>query len=287
MTEPTVVLCTLVLNEMEWLPKLHEQHRNWPGMLRWVFVEAADSKYAEVNLKKVSLYGLSLDGTTQWLTELTKRDDRVMYIPHGFCSTGDPAQSKCEARSRYLAEADKHEPNFVFVLDADEFYARDSQRAIMQTISGTARRRAGFCFRFRHPWRPPSMDGNPLFELEVKGGFWDIPLCRGWRWQPGLRYRQNHNTPETPDGRLLDENLARLDREPGGPECVHMAWSSSLWRRRAKNAYYAARGEGKVDHRGWYVDSRAAWETWKPGDKLPKGAEVLPWTGEIPEVFKK
>ena len=37
-----IALATLALNEMEWLPLLWEQHRAWPGMVRWVFVEAAD-----------------------------------------------------------------------------------------------------------------------------------------------------------------------------------------------------------------------------------------------------
>ena len=44
-----IVLATLLLNEMEWLPKLYEQHKDWPGLCGWVFVEAADRVYANVN----------------------------------------------------------------------------------------------------------------------------------------------------------------------------------------------------------------------------------------------
>src|SRR4051794_7463634 len=37
----SVLLATLCINEMEWLPRLYEQHKDWPGMAGWVFVEAA------------------------------------------------------------------------------------------------------------------------------------------------------------------------------------------------------------------------------------------------------
>jgi hypothetical protein len=281
----SVVLCTLCLNEMEWLPRLYEQHRDWPGMRAWVFVEAADVIYARESPEMVSGMGLSVDGTTEFLEDLARRDGRVHHVPFGFSSSDDPAQGKCAARTAYLRRADPYRPDYLWVLDADEFYARKDQERLMRVMDLYRHARSAYCFRHRHPWWPESVRHLPWNTYEVRGGFWDIPLCRGWRWEPGLAYVRNHNTPEAPDGRMLDSLIKRLDQRENMPECVHMAWASDSKTRHAKNAYYAARGEGKVDHRGWYVQSRAAYETWRLGVVLPNRAQVVPYSGPVPEVF--
>lgn len=278
-----VVLATLCLNEMEHLPRLYKQHRYWPELKRWVFVESADVMYGYANPDRVSAKGLSVDGTGEFLKDLSRMDPRVVYVPYGFSSHPDPAQGKCASRSVYLAEADEVRPELVFVLDADEYYTRQDQLKILQRVRQFPEY-TGFCFRHRHPWRPPSIARQGLFRWEVVGGFWDIPLCRGWRWQSGLRYWTNHNTPETKEGVLLDSRLIKLF-SPNDPQCVHMAWTSNVGIRRAKNSYYKARGEGVRDHRGMYVKSREAYENWKPGDCLPGGAEIIPYTGPVPECF--
>ena len=270
---------------MEHLARLYAQHKDWPGLKQWVFVEAADAIYADSNPHMTTAAGLSVDGTTEFLQELQKTDDRVRYIPFGFTSHSNPAQGKCAARTSYLAAADKVKPQFIVVLDADEYYCKQTQRQLMTAMATAESKWKGFCFKHRHPWHPPSISHLPLFSHEVVGGFWDIPLCRGWRWQIGLRYRANHNTPETSGGLLLDEQLLRLYGQKGCPECIHMAFTSAVHCRRAKHQYYVARGEGRTDHRQWYVDSRAAYETWRPGATLPNNARVIKYNGPIPECF--
>lgn len=281
----SICLCTLVLNEMEWLPKLYEQHKNWPDLTKWVFVESADQVYAEANPTLVSHQGLSTDGTTEWLRELSQRDPRVVHIRHGITWNKDPAQGKCAARQRYLNEMEAVEPEFFVVLDADEFYPQLVQGEMPRVINQFPQFN-GFCFKHREIWHPPSVASEPLFKYEVTGGFWGIPYCRTWRWFPNLQYKTNHNTPEV-NGELLDSKLKRMDYRKGMPEFIHMGFASNPEIRAAKNKYYVARGEGKTDHRQWYVDSRACFETWKPGDKLPKDAKVIPYTGPIPEAFLK
>lgn len=281
----SVVLCTLVLNELQWLSKLYAQSRDWPGMKKWVFVEAADRVYSRTNPDMVSPDGLSVDGTTAFLRQLARQDSRVVHIKHGFSEHADPAQCKCAARSRYLRVADEVEPTFVYVLDSDEFVPRESQERILSAMRVNPRGLA-FCFRQRHIWHPPIFSDEPLFRYEAIGGFWAIPHCRGWRWQPGLRYETNHNTPEDSEGRLLDRKMIRFDEMEGRPEVVHMGFASSKRTRLAKNAYYAARGES-TGRRSWYVESRAAFETWRPGDKLPRGARIAFYDGVIPECFQE
>jgi hypothetical protein len=279
-----LALCTLVLNEMEWLPKLYEQHKNWPGVEKWVFVESADRIYAETNPDMVSPEGLSVDGTTEFLSELALADSRVTHIKHGFCSAKDKAQGKCEARDQYLraiTDMDFH-PNYFIVLDADEFYPFECQTDINYLLPKTLGN--GFAFRHREIWYPQYLQDRqaPMFDFEVSGGFWDIPYCRVWRWYRGLHYG-NHNTPFI--GKTsLDLRLNRMTQD-GLPYMVHMGFASQLKTRAAKNRYYEARGEAVDRKRSWYCESRQCFETWEPKMDLPRGAKVSFYTGLIPECF--
>lgn len=280
----SLMLATLCLNEMEWLPRLYEQHKDWPGLISWVFVESADRAYAKVNPSLVTPDGLSVDGTSEFLMSLEKEDSRVTYIPYGISMHENPAQGKVPSRNQYLAEADRVKPRRVFVLDADEFYDDLAQAGISRVMQED-HKHLGYVFRQHHVWRPLSIEHRPLFSLEVVGGYWDVPHARGWRWVKGMRYVDNHNTPETSADKRY-RPLMRYDNMPDTPQCAHLGFASNLNRRRAKHQYYIVRGEGSKDGRQKYVDCRAAFETWIPGNKLPHGARVIGYTGPIPEVFK-
>lgn len=280
-----IMLCTLALNEEEWLPALWKQHQHWPDMVSWVFVESADAVYAKSNPDMVSETGLSIDGTSNYLRNLAARDSRVRYIPHGFCRSDNPAQGKCEARQQYIQAARNVRPDFIYVLDSDEFYTNDAQKHINNLMQLSNPTTTAFCFKQRHIWRPPSIADQPLSQYEVVGGFWSIPHCRGWRYFSNMEYTVNHNTPYV-NGVGLDTGIKRYDQIDGTPECVHYGFAASLKSRVAKHRYYADRGESVDPKRQWYVRSRAEFETWKPGDVLPRDAKVIPFTGVIPEVFQ-
>lgn len=286
MTPPTVLLATLCLNEMEWLPKLYEQHRDWPGLVRWVFVEAADTEYRRANPDMVDDRGLSVDGTTEFLADLHQRDNRVTHVPHGFSGNPDPAKGKCEARQRYLDVADSlgPPPSYLVTLDADEFYTHEHQRLIPLFMDSFPEA-VSFVFHRREVWRPPSLSHTPLMAHEVVGGFWGIPCCHWWRYVPGMHYGDCHNTPTGPDGRPMNDRPVFLNDRPDAPQMVHLGFAAGERTRLAKNRYYAGRGEGRTDHRDWYVRSRAAWRHWTPGMSLPRDARVAPYTGPVPECF--
>jgi hypothetical protein len=281
---PSIALCSLVLNEMEWLPKLYEQHKAWPNLTKWIFVESADRVYASTSPHMVTVEGLSVDGTSQFLQDLAFCDPRVVYVPYGFSHHTDPAQGKCDSRTQYLRCLEDVKPDYFFVLDGDEFYTHSAQKQILNHMA-ICRGHTAFCFKHRHPWHPPSVMQDPLFRYEVEGGFWDIPLCRGWLWSSGLLYNKNHNTPQDTGGKLLDRRIKRFDQQSGTPYCVHMAFTASVATRHAKHQYYANRGEATDSKRSWYVESRACYETWKPGDRLPRNAKVSFYNGDIPECF--
>lgn len=285
MSSPRIALATLALNEIEWLEALWRQHKDWPGLIpgAWAFVEAADVAYADANPDAVSPDGLSVDGTTEWL----EGQDGILYEPMGFVGDGS-AQGKCAARARYLEMLEPVAPDWVIVLDADEFVTHEDQRRIVEHLEHMAqhgRAKQAITYRQRHVWRPASIAGEPLMGLEVVGGYWKVPHTRIWPWSPGITYKQNHNWPELPTGEFLNRRALRLEG-PGQPECVHMGFAASLQDRQRKSLYYQNRGEGARDGRSMYVECRAAWEDWKPGDDLPHGARVIAYeNGPVPECF--
>lgn len=281
----SVLLATLCLNEMEWLPSLYEQHKDWPELAGWVFVEAADTVYAQSNPDMVSPRGLSVDGTGDFLAGLAGRDRRVTYVPHGLSWHLDAAKCKCAARQRYLDVAAGLKPEFIIVLDADEFYTKADQSLVLQWMRRYPET-PSFVFRKREVWRPPSIADQPLFQYEAVGGFWKIPCCHWWRWSPGLNHQDCHNTPSDARGRPINNPQEFFSDNPNSPQMIHLGYAASKGARLAKNRYYADRGERVDPKRGWYVESRSAWEGWELGDKLPHDAEVIPYRGPVPEVFR-
>lgn len=283
----SVVLATMILNESEWIERLVRQHRDWSGLRKWIFVESADRAYAEAAPHMVNQHGLSVDGTTEMLESLSRADDRIVHIKHGFCGgSGDPAQAKCEARNRYLEIADEVEPTYIVTLDADEAYTVKHQWYVHEHFTNPINRHVlGMIFLRREIWRPPAIADRPLFDLEVVGGFWAIPCCHWWRWLPGMRYQGNHNNPKQADGRAMPFIDLRKTRERT-PQMVHLGFAASERTRLAKNNYYAQRGEAVDPKRSWYVESRAAWAGWQPGVALPQGAKVIPYAGPEPEAYR-
>ena len=281
----SVLLATLCLNEMEWLPRLYRQHKDWPELAQWVFVEAADRVYAEANPGTVNGAGLSTDGTSEFLEQLTSRDSRVVYIKHGFSEDPDPAKGKIAARQRYLEVAGQVAPQFVIGLDADEFYTREDQGRLIEVMRGEP---SYHCFTFpkREIWRPPSLAQEPLLRYEAVGGFWGIPCCHWWRWSRGLYYQDCHNIPCHRKGWHLNDRIGQLHNDLSKPQMLHLGFASErVATRLAKNRYYAERGEAADPQRSWYVESRAAWEKWRPGERLPRGARIALYDGPVPEIF--
>lgn len=273
-----IALCTLVLNEIEWLEKLYQQHKNWPGLVKWVFVEAADQVYASTNPELVSSEGLSVDGTSEFLQYLASKDFRIQYIPFGFTANANPALGKIAARQAYLDALIEIAPEFLLILDADEFYLHQDQILVNTIMENEIKEVRHFCFQFTHPWHPKSIIDYPLFSKEVVGGFWKMRHTKGVRWSAGLSYTSNHQRPDDPS---LTGDLKMYEE----PHCIHMAFASDHLKRKAKNEYYKSRGENRDKQRKWYCDSRACFETWRPGMSLPRGAKVIDYTGQIPECF--
>lgn len=202
----------------------------------------------------------------------------------------DVLHAKAEARNAYLRHADALEPDWLVVIDADEFYENGDQARIAQIMEQFATEpRPPLLLKQRYPFYPPVYrgQGKPMFRHEVTGSYFSVPHLRIWPWYPGLRHRGNHNWPEFEDGRSLRDLMVRLDKNPNAPQCVHMAFASYADIRSAKHRYYEARGEAVDPARRKYVECRSWWETYRPtGRPAPKGVKILPWSGPIPEALR-
>lgn len=283
-----VALATLCLNESEFLAKSYEQHKDWPGLVAWVFVEGADRHYGDANPSLVDAGGLSVDGTTKIIHDLAEEDRRLRYVMQGWMQDGNPTQSKTIGREKYLAAFEDVKPDVFVVLDADEFYTREDQLRINELLAQDTKGEY-LCWRFtqRHVWRPHTIRSGPQFNLEVQGGYWAVRHVRVFRWQSGLRYKLDHNYPQSATYRPLRHIYDGSTEHRKDPHCIHLGFARSAESREATNRYYVARGESSDHKRFRYVECRKAWEYWKPnGKRLPHGAYVINYNGPVPECFQ-
>jgi hypothetical protein len=273
-----LVLCTLVLNEMEWLPKLYQQHKDWPGLIQWIFIESADLVYQNANSHLVTPGGLSTDGTTEYLERLATTDDRITHIKLGTTTHENPELGKITSRNAYMTIMETIQPEFFLVLDADEFYCTADQSLINSLMETDDDHNRHYCFQFTHIWHPPSIADEPLFSLEINGGFWAMRHTKGVRWSPGLQYRVHHQRPDL-------ENEKGAMKSFSTPACIHMAFAADPVYRLAKNVYYERRGEWADWRRRSYCRSRDVFRTWQPDSILPLEITVTSYSGPIPECF--
>jgi hypothetical protein len=290
---------SIVLNEEEFLLKCWNQHKDWPGLERWVFVHGACRTYGRANPEMVTEDGCSVDETHNLLVKHIHRQNKVgrEVIRFGWADHLNPAQEKCVLRDAAMRAIDDLKPDYFVVIDADEFYTVEDQLLINELLE-QEQCCTSLCLPQRHIWCPPKMQevqktalelGGCFvnkFKYEVVGAYASVPHCRIYRWFPGLEYRNNHNEPE----KQISLHSV-MCYHPRGPCCVHLGFARSARTRTATNRYYVERGEGKEDgkkdiNRQRYVDFRAAWESWKPGDTLPHGARVVPFDGQVPEVWR-
>lgn len=275
-----LALCTICLNEAEFLEANYRQHKDWPGLVAWYFIHGSCKQYADANPHMVSIDGLSVDDTAAVLRELSEADERIHWanVP-GPVSHADPAMEKSVLRNAYLSLmcSDTAPPvDWFAIIDADEFYAHEHQRRLSELMAKAPPAFESIRTTYHDLWRPPSIAHLPRWVYEVSGGYWSVPHTKFFRWNPAIVHGDNHQIP----------SVSRFGNTQWGGEqtcCklpyddatrIHLGFARNAATREATNRFYVKRGEGPQDGRQWYVDCRSAWETWKPGDVLPHGAAV-------------
>ncbi|WP_434222749.1 tetratricopeptide repeat protein [Limnospira platensis CENA597] len=266
-----ITFATIVLNEAEFIENNLKQHYNFCDS--WIIVEGACRGYPT---NRVTKDGFSTDDTASIIQNFPDPESKIRFIQHGWTnSTGEDAKS--ELRNRY---ADLAEDGILVVIDADEFYRYDDLHKILKIL---AKKRYN-CYRLPqlHLWKGT----NQI----IIGGYWDIGHNRIYSWQSGLKYRSNHNHPETELGKLWHEageyirSGRKLVQVDGGyvhpdPCCFHFGFAKSEVNMRDKTDYYIGRGEDVT--RPKTTACREAWFT----NIVPEDCQLLSWKGALPEVF--
>lgn len=263
------VFCSIVLNEAEYIYQNLQQHYDYCD--RWIIVEGADRRYPS---DAATADGLSIDATAELIRSFPDPRGKIQFVQHGW------ADNKEQLRSVYAAQVPDTTKN-VIVFDADEFLTHEHLGAILSGLEFMPGPGA-WQIPHVHFWKSP--------QHIIKGGYFDVPHDRIYRWAPGCRYRANHNHPELPTGVLLQHLQHRRQSRQlitQGSGVVHpsLCWlhygfvkaASNI---AAKNQYYVARGEDTT--RPQTTRNRAAWFD----EQTPDGCTVLAWQGCYPEVLQ-
>lgn len=269
-----VTLGMIVLNEAEYLARNLLQH--YPLVDQIIVVEGADRLYPK---SRVTINGLSIDGTAEIIRSFPDPDRKITPIQHGW-TTDRGAQAKTELRNRYLELC---KPGLLAVIDADEFYRREDFAEIIRKVHESSSLNA---------WRYPIVHFWRTDKQFITGGYYDVPHTRFWRIRGGERYVRDHNIPER-NGVYLNR-LGAYEHERhirtfldtnyyvAAPCCYHYGFCKAPQNMLDKTDYYQARGEGNTRRRT--TQSRAAW--FRPDSELPKlGLQLWNYGGPLPEVF--
>lgn len=292
-----LVLCTLALNEEDIISRCIAQHRNWPGRLAHIVVEGSDPIYP----RKHPYTSLSVDSTGEILQRHYDAGDIHYVAQLGGGEDVPQDQFKCVLREAYLKtiKLEGFEPDWIAVIDADEFYTVEDQQDINDQLQHLPERITAAIVPQIHHWRPPKIidSKNHSSRLHATGGYWSVPHVRFFRWRPGMTYLPktvplNHNWPVYPDGTyansqhtvLTDVLCHHYGFAPRNPE-------GTL----ADIQYYEARGEKQTRKptwrcrtawRSWSYDDLIMPNTWKGLHQLPKNVQIIPWTDSVPEEME-
>lgn len=263
------VFASIVLNEEQYLEANLRQHYDFCD--QWIIVEGVAAGYPR---DRVSSAGLSTDRTAEIVRSFPDPDKKIHFI-----QVGDVA-SKEVLRSVY-AENMPADTHTVIVFDADEFLRRDDLRNVLDRM--TSWRLPGVLrIPHIHFWRTP--------QQFIRGGYFDTPHNRIYRWAKGAKYVKNHNHPERPDGVMLHtvqtKAFPRLLKQVAHGWChtepvfLHYGFCKSRENMWDKTAYYVARGEEQT--RPLIIKNRRSWFY----EGVPEGCVLLPWAGGQPEALQ-
>jgi glycosyltransferase involved in cell wall biosynthesis len=256
----------IVLNEEEFIEKNLKQHYQWSGLNvhQIIIVEGAVKLFPTRN---ITSDGLSTDKTAQIIQDFPDPENKITFV-QGYWQ--DKSHQRNEYAKRILDTTD-----YLLVIDADEFYSKTQQKNILYFLENNRCGWHSILFPQIHLWKS--------FNKQVVGGYWAVPHLRLYKWQPNFHYEQNHNEIIGLDGHNYNvRDSGFIDTNE--IHCIHFGFARSEKFVRDKQDFYYNRGEKTT--RPMYSDCREIWFNWKPGDLLPHDAKVIPYKGEIPEVFE-
>lgn len=277
LTLPKFSICTIALNEEEYIENVLRNFYDWECCHQIIIVEGAVKLYPKDNVKK----GHSTDRTIEIIKNFPDPQNKIVLVQGEW-------KNKMEQRSQY---AKRITGDYMFVVDADECYIKADLDILKNEVLSKPNVEL---WRFNQDPNP-SRRGIIHFwhgiDKHVIGGYWNVPHNRIYKFSKGLRYTTNHNHPAKKNGKAVVKDNVKT--ETTKIKCYHLGFSKCKQNMADKIQFYKNRGEGKEKNpqlrkrRQMYVDCRDAWFNWKPGNKLPHGAKVLPYNGPLPEVLQR
>jgi glycosyltransferase involved in cell wall biosynthesis len=263
---PKVSVGVIAVNEEEYLSYCLKGIYGWDHCHEIIVVEGAVEKYPS---KNVTSEGHSTDKTIEIIQNFRDPEGKIKLV-----TQNKKWQDKMYQRNQY---ATRISGDWLFVVDADEFYTEEDLEQLAKEMSIPNVDLLSFS-------RP---EGIIHFwyglDRQVRGGYWDVPHQRIYRYVPGLKYTDNHNHPYM--GNIRTDHITGAKRKTSRITCYHTGFCKKRKNMRDKQDFYYNRGEKQS--RSMYSDCREAWFDWVPGKELPHKAQVLPYKGPIPEVLKE
>ena len=260
---------SIFLNERKFLEKCLANH--YELISKWCLVEGTCLGYPT---NKVSSDGFSKDFSSLILHLFPDPEGKLVYIAHGW-TENEGEDAKSELRNNYLKGASGE---MLVVIDIDEFYPK---QAFNQAIEKLREGYDGVTVPQVHFWKS--------LNRFIIGGYYDISHMRFFKMHKGIKYINNHNFPEKPDGTRLDkQNCFKFERKISskdsdaiwsGVYCYHMGFAKDADDMKDKTDYYVNRGE-KIT-RPDTTKSRAAWFT----NDIPDNCTVLPFNQPVHGVL--
>lgn len=242
-----LVLFTLLKDYQLWLSELLEQHRDFPNVIRWVFVERVPEE---------GRFSISQKLIRE---ELRRLDSRVSYLQSLDDPYDEPKEQIRKAKNLALDEVEltamTHHVKYIYQLNPDEFLTRYDQMGVVDALRRACAKYLCCLFRHRHIYRPNAWCEQGIFKKEIGGRpSGSLLQLRAFKYVKGMRYTTSHFWPSTPGGILYTNRLKRYDTRGNTPEIINLS----------------------------HVDRGELLE-----ESLPRSETVIPYTGSVPEVFRK
>jgi hypothetical protein len=267
---PKVAAHMNVLNDMEFLPYVLEGLLKAP-IEKIMIVEMSEppSKMARMINEESEPYGLSKDGTTEFLEEAARiHAERIMYYPLGFTDSMETARN-------LLVEQTPEDIEFLLRCDGDEVFLRNMLK---------------FSFRLmqKHPGHI-GMSGFHQFWKDLHHVIISEKPSHWTEWKPRILPFDRETRYVHPDYTTLDRRLPKLKLPLIS---YHLGWARVPARSLDRLIHYNFKWEKMTDY-----DRARAWALQHPfftGD-LDKpiyamdkdiGMKVIPFEGVLPEVIR-
>ena len=167
---------TIIHNGLHHLKHNDQAERILRNCDRWIVVEGASrsngsTKWCKEFPQSLHRNGASVDGTIDYLNELSKRNDRLVFVPStGFWDSKDQQVNRAVEEVRKITNR-----CFLWEIDADEQWDKEAMDAAERELVDSKSKAAAF--------RADCHIGKNLMAIGDWGEAWTYGYTRLWNWQ--------------------------------------------------------------------------------------------------------